>query len=258
MSLSNQPKLSDSWRSGMARTLFVSDVHLCTSRPEITLIFLTFLENAAHNAQALYILGDLFEYWAGDDELLTDTHHQQITHAIQALVHSGTPVFIMRGNRDVLLGNQFAVASGATLLADPTMIELYGRRILLTHGDLLCIDDIEYQVFRRQVHDANWQQHFLLQPLALRKAQIEGLRQRSEQEKARKSDVIMDVNANAVKTLMRQYHFPQLLIHGHTHRMARHPLSLSDEQCERIVLGDWYESGSYLECTEEGCEFVSC
>jgi len=240
------------------RTLFISDLHLCDSRPQITQMFLGFLENTAKGAEGLYILGDLFEYWAGDDELLADRHHQQIAMALHKLVRSGTPVFVMHGNRDLLIGRQFEAASGAQLIPDPTMLHLYGRKLLLSHGDALCTDDVEYQAFRRQVHAAAWQQDFLAQPLALRKAQIEGLRQQSEQEKSRKAMTIMDVNAQAVEAFARQHAFPAILIHGHTHRMGRHPLTVDGHDCERIVLGDWYESGSYLECTASGCRFVGC
>lgn len=240
----------------MPRTLFISDLHLWDSRPQITQLFLDFLGNTAKGADALYILGDLFEYWAGDDVLLADRHHQRITMALQVLVRSGTPVFVMNGNRDLLLGRQFEAASGAQLIPDPTVVERYGRTLLLTHGDALCTDDVEYQAFRRQVQAPAWQQEFLAQPLALRKAQIEGLRQQSEQEKSRKNLAIMDVNADAVNAFVRQHAFPQLVIHGHTHRMGRHQLTVDGHGCERIVLGDWYESGSYLEYTAAGCKFA--
>lgn len=257
--LSSKPqKLPDSATAGVARTLFISDLHLCETRPEITRVFLEFLATTASGAQALYILGDLFEYWAGDDALETDAHHREVVNGLCALTESGTPVFVMHGNRDLLLNGKFQAASGVRLLPDPVTINLYGRQALLTHGDLLCTDDVEYQAFRRQVHDADWQANFLAQPLALRKAQIEGLRQRSEQEKSHKSSVIMDVNADAVADFICQHNFPPLLIHGHTHRMGRHTFEVQGRPCERIVLGDWYASGNYLECTMTGCEFVAC
>ena len=147
----------------MLRTLFISDLHLCDSRPQITQVFLDFLGKTARGAQALYILGDLFEYWAGDDELLADAHHQQIVGALHELVQSGTSVFVMHGNRDLLIGSRFEAASGVRLLPDPVVIDLYGRTVLLTHGDLLCTDDVEYQAFRQQVHKimrASYSHHY--------------------------------------------------------------------------------------------------
>jgi UDP-2,3-diacylglucosamine hydrolase len=234
------------------QTLFISDLHLCEERPQITALFLDFLASTAKKAEALYILGDLFEYWAGDDDL-SDPYHQRIVVGLRELSASGTKPYLMHGNRDLLLGRDFAEACGAGLLPDPTMIELYGQTALLTHGDKLCSDDVKYQEFRRQVHDPAWQKTFLAQPLATRKAQIAGMRHQSEQEKSGKSAAIMDVNADAVARLMSENGFPPLLIHGHTHRMNRHPLDINGHQCERIVLGDWYESGSYLECSAQGC-----
>ena len=233
-------------------TLFISDLHLGEERPQITKHFLDFLVNTAISVEALYILGDLFEYWAGDDDL-QEPHHQRIVSGLHRLSQSGVKLYVMHGNRDLLLNQGFAVASGASILPDPTMIDLYGKPALLTHGDKLCTDDVKYQQFRRQVHDADWQKAFLAQPLAERKAQISGMRSQSEQEKSLKTEAIMDVNADAVASLFAEYDFPPLLIHGHTHRMSRHSLELSGHKCERIVLGDWYETGSYLQCTSQGC-----
>lgn len=233
-------------------SLFISDLHLCSTRPAITRQFVEFLQTTASKADALYILGDLFEYWAGDDDL-ADAKHQEIIAALRRLVESGTRLFFMHGNRDFLLGKDFAEATQATLLDDPTMFELYGKRVLLTHGDALCTDDIEYQAFRQQVRNPAWQQQFLSQPLADRKAQIEALRQRSEREKSRKSEIIMDVNEGAVRDILCEHGYPELLIHGHTHRPARHVVELDGHVCERWVLGDWYEQGSCLRCDASGC-----
>ncbi|MFM9913288.1 MAG: UDP-2,3-diacylglucosamine diphosphatase [Methylophilaceae bacterium] len=239
----------------MNQTLFISDLHLCEERPQITALFLDFLANT--KAEALYILGDLFEYWAGDDDL-PDPYHQRIATGLRALSDKGTRLYVMHGNRDLLLGQNFATACGASLLPDPTIIDLYGQTALLTHGDKLCTDDVKYQEFRRQVHDPVWQKTFLAQPLASRKAQIAGMRQQSEQAKMAKSEAIMDVNAEAVASLLAEHDFPPLFIHGHTHRMNRHALNINGHQCERIVLGDWYESGSYLECGAQGCVMQEC
>ena len=179
--------------AGARHSLFISDLHLCSTRPAITRQFVDFLQTTAAGAEALYILGDLFEYWAGDDDL-TDARHQEIVSALNQLATSGTRLFFMHGNRDFLLAEDFARATNATLLSDPTLLTLYGKRVLLSHGDMLCTDDTEYQAFRQQVREPAWQRQFLSQPLADRKAQIEMLRQRSEQEKSRKAESIMDVN----------------------------------------------------------------
>lgn len=199
------------------------------------------------------MLGDLFEYWAGDDALAEDTHAQSVVNALQALSHSGTEVGIMHGNRDFLLGQDLARVAGATLLPDPTEITVDGRRVLLTHGDALCTDDVAYQDFRHQVRDPAWQQAFLAQPLAARRTQIEALRLRSESEKSTKIDAIMDVNDGAVRALLTTHHFPELLIHGHTHRPGEHAVAIGGHHCTRWVLGDWHETGDYLRLDEAGC-----
>lgn len=233
--------------------LFISDLHLCQERPRTTQLFLDFLSREASQAVALYILGDLFEYWAGDDDT-GNPCHQTVISAMRSVTEGGTSIFVMRGNRDVLMGDAFAEASGAQLLLDPTLIDLYGMRALLTHGDALCTDDVEYQQFRRMVREPKWQQDFLKLPLAQRKAQIEALRSRSEEAKAYKAEAIMDVNQDAVAECLRMHGYPSLLIHGHTHRPARHPLEIDGRRCERIVLADWGDTGSCLVCTEQGCE----
>jgi UDP-2,3-diacylglucosamine hydrolase len=234
-------------------SLFVSDLHLCQTRPHITRLFLTFIKQRASTARALYILGDLFEYWAGDDDL-EDEYHQQVVIALREL--SDVDIYLMHGNRDLLLGEAFAQACNATLLPDPIRIDLHGRPALLTHGDLLCTDDLDYQAFRKQVHDPAWQQTFLAQPLSQRKNQIAEYRSRSEQEKSHKTMATMDVNDEAVVEMIRQYQYPPLLIHGHTHHMGRHQLNADGHRCERIVLGDWYESGSYLRVDDKTCEML--
>lgn len=233
-------------------SLFISDLHLCSSRPAITQQFLTFLQTEAVQAHALYILGDLFEYWAGDDDL-DDAHHQAIIAGLHRLAATGTNIFFMHGNRDFLLGQVFADAAGIQLLHDPTIIDLHGKRVLLSHGDALCTDDVDYQAFRRQVRTSAWQAAFLATPLAARKTQIKTLRLRSEQEKSYKSESIMDVNADAVNHLIKDYDYPELLIHGHTHRPALHRLKVDGHACQRWVLGDWYEQGSRLRCDATGC-----
>lgn len=233
--------------------LFISDLHLCASRPHITIAFLDFLQTTAIKAKALYILGDLFEYWAGDDDI-DDAFHQQIILAFKTLADTGVQLFLMHGNRDFLISQCFCTAAKITLLNDPTLVVLHGKKALLSHGDDLCTDDIAYQNFRHQVRDKNWQQEFLSQPLETRKKQIESIRTHSEQEKSQKSAQIMDVNSDAVKALLQAHHYPELLIHGHTHRPNQHQIQLDGHDMTRWVLGDWYEQGSYLSCDQNGCQ----
>lgn len=221
----------------MPHTLFISDLHLSEAHPRTSEQFLQFLKDTAPQAEALYILGDLFEYWAGDDDLDTP-FHRRICAALARLAAGGTRIFIMHGNRDFLMDQAFAEACHATLLADPTLVDLYGTPTLLTHGDVLCTDDVAYQQFRSQVRNKDWRSSFLAQPLGQRKAQIEQLRQQSEKSKQGKSMAIMDTNEEAVKDLLRQHDYPRL-IHGHTHRPAKHLHHLDGHTCERWVLGDW-------------------
>ncbi|OIQ83961.1 UDP-2,3-diacylglucosamine hydrolase [mine drainage metagenome] len=199
------------------------------------------------------MLGDLFEYWAGDDALVEDVHAQAVVGAFHALSQTGTMVGIMHGNRDFLIGQDFALVAGATLLPDPVEVLAGDRRVLLTHGDDLCTDDLAYQDFRRQVRNPAWQKTFLAQPLEARRSQIEALRMRSEAEKSTKLEAIMDVNHEAVRDLIRAHRFPQLLIHGHTHRPGMHDLQIDGHHCTRWVLGDWGETGDYLRLDESGC-----
>lgn len=225
-------------------TLFISDLHLCASRPHITTSFLRFLENIAIQAKALYILGDLFEYWAGDD--VNDPFHQSIIVAFRQLASTGTNIYLMHGNRDFLISDIFCNIAHITLLQDPTLIEVHGQRLLLSHGDDLCTDDETYQQFRQQVRKPAWQKDFLNQPLPVRKNQIEAIRTRSEQDKSQKSATMMDVNQHAVMHLLRQYDYPNYLIHGHTHRPNQHLIELDGHNITRWVLADWYEHGSYV------------
>lgn len=236
-----------------AHSLFISDLHLCSTRPTINNLFLGFLQTIAPKAEALYILGDFFEYWAGDDDL---AQHSTIIAALRHLAAQGTDIYFMHGNRDFLIGEAFAAAAGLQLLPDPTLLNLYGKRVLLSHGDALCTDDVAYQAFRQQVRSSAWQAQFLQQDLSVRKAQIEALRQRSEQEKSTKQQAIMDVNAEAVTQLLRDFAYPELLIHGHTHRPDHHALQVDGHDSVRWVLGDWYEQGSCLLMDAQGCRNI--
>lgn len=232
-------------------TLFISDLHLAPERPQITQQFLGFIGGTARGADALYILGDLFEYWVGDDDL-QDPLNGTVSSALAALAGSGTAVFLMRGNRDVLMGADFAGRCRATLLDDPAQVNLYGTPTLLTHGDALCTGDLDYQRFRAYARDPVNQATFLAQPLAARREQMRGMRAQSEASKQQKTDAIMDVAPAAVEDLLRKHGCPRL-IHGHTHRPASHQHSIDGHACERWVLNDWYENGGWLRCDEQGC-----
>lgn len=230
--------------------LFISDLHLCASRPEINQIFFEFLRGPARSADTLYVLGDLFEYWAGDDNL-ADPFNAAVASAFSECARAGTGLHFMHGNRDFLLGDAFAATCRGRLIADPFSVELRGVATLLMHGDTLCTDDRDYQKFRAEVRTPAWRDEFLLRPLAKRKQQIEELRRRSESEKRKKAPALMDVNAGAVEALLRLHGYPRL-IHGHTHRPARHEHIVDGRPCERWVLADWYRTGSYLCCDERG------
>ena len=232
-------------------SLFISDLHLCESRPEITSSFIEFIKHTASQAEALYILGDFFEYWVGDDDLTNPTH-APIIKALRQLSDSGTKLFVMHGNRDFLIGIDFCDASGAILLVDPILISIYGKPTLLSHGDALCTDDVAYIEFRKEVRTASWINAFLAQPLASRHALVKQLREQSEVAKSEKSVAIMDVNQSAVNQLFRDFNYPTTLIHGHTHRPATHYLSVDNKAVARYVLGDWYEQGSYLQVDADG------
>jgi UDP-2,3-diacylglucosamine hydrolase len=234
----------------MPHTLFISDLHLSESHPRTAVQFLRFVREVAPRAEALYILGDLFEYWAGDDDLDTP-FHRQICDALASLATNGPGIFIMHGNRDFLMDKGLAAACQATQLNDPTLIDLYGTPTLLSHGDALCTDDAAYQQFRTLVRSQDWRVTFLGHPLAQRKAQIEQLRQQSESSKQKKSMEIMDANEEAVKNLLRRYDYPRL-IHGHTHRPAKHLHHVDGHTCERWVLGDWDTRANALRVDREG------
>ena len=225
--------------------LFISDLHLCGARAEINGIFFDFLAGRARKAEALYILGDLFEYWAGDDDL-TAPFNAAVVRAL-AQCSAVTPVRLMHGNRDFLIGERFAAAAGVQLIADPTLTAINNTRTLLTHGDALCTDDIAYQQFRAEVRSPAWIGAFLANPLDARRKTITELREQSEREKRHKPEAIMDVNQGAVASLLREHGYPRL-VHGHTHRPAQHVHSIDSRNCERWVLADWYDHGSVLVC----------
>lgn len=229
--------------SPMPRTLFISDLHLDGERQQITDLFLQFLQGEARQADALYILGDLFESWIGDDD--DAPLAQQVQDALAALTGSGVKAYFMAGNRDFLVGAPFAARTGVGLLVDPTVIDLGGVPTLLMHGDTLCTDDVAYQAFRAQVRNPAWQQAFLAQPLAQRRAFAAQAREQSRLHTGSTMAQIMDVTDTAVHEALRASG-AQRLIHGHTHRPGRHRVDLGGRPAERIVLGDWYDQGSVL------------
>ena len=201
-------------------SIFVSDLHLTPDRPEATERFFHLLAGVAPRASALYVLGDLFEHWVGDDDV-EEPFNASVADAIRSLSGQGVRVSFMQGNRDVLAGQGFVARCGASLIADPTVIELHGTRTLLMHGDSLCTDDTEYQAFRTYARDPENQRRFLAQPIAARRAQMMGMRAESEKSKKGKAADIMDVSTATVERTLREFGFPRL-IHGHTHRPARH------------------------------------
>ncbi len=241
--------------SAGSNVLFISDLHLSSERPHPLTLFQQFISEIAPDAHALYILGDFFEAWVGDDTL-TDPFNRTLVDRLKSLSLLGVKVFFLAGNRDFLVGPAFAQAAGLTLLEDPTEIDLFGVSTLITHGDQFCTDDIEYQEFRKQVRNPTWQKHFLAQPLQQRLDLAVALRERSEHAKADKMPTIMDANEVAIcDTLVS--HPVSRIIHGHTHRPACHEFCVDNKIIQRWVLPDWYESGGYLTCDERGCRLLS-
>lgn len=234
----------------MSRTLFIADLHLCQEEPAITAGFLHFLQREAPHCDALYILGDLFEAWIGDDD--PNPLHQQVASALRALP---VPVYFIHGNRDFLVGRRFARASGMTLLPEEHMLTLYGHRLLIMHGDTLCTDDAGYLRFRAKVHNPWIQRLFLALPLWVRKRIAARMRADSKQANQHKSQSIMDVNQDAVVATMQRHQVP-LLIHGHTHRPAIHTLTLQSETAQRAVLGAWHSRGSMIQLDAAGIQLI--
>ena len=236
-------------------TLFISDLHLCGARPAITELFLEFLQRRARAARALYILGDLFEYWIGD-EAVEQAEFRPMIEGLRRLTAGGTPVFVMHGNRDFLMGSGFEQASGCRLLADPARLDLHGVPTLLMHGDSLCTDDVEYMQFRVQVRNPAWQKAFLAKPVAEREAIVRNSHEISKISTAAKKPEIMDTNQTAVEAIMRE-HRVYRMIHGHTHRPREHAFNLDGQPARRMVLGDWYEQGSVLRVDDQGWQLES-
>ena len=233
----------------MNETLFVSDIHLDAHRPAMVDLFNQFLVRRACHADALYILGDLFEYWIGDDAPYPE--YDATFKALKKISDRPAPVYFLHGNRDFLIARKFSQLTGARLLAEESIARVYGRNILLMHGDTLCIDDIAYQRFRKKTRNKLLQWIVLHLPVGLRQSLADRLRKASRQAMADKSAEIMDVNQAAVERVM-QRHRVTTLIHGHTHRPAIHEFELNNIAYRRAVLGDWYQKGSVLSMTKDG------
>ncbi len=233
----------------MTSTYFISDLHLQKIDSPITNIFLHFLKNIRAKADALYILGDLFETWIGDDD--HSSFATTIKTALKNLVNSGVTVYFIHGNRDFILGQRFADETGIHLLTDPTVHDIYGHNILLMHGDLLCIDDVKYQTFRRKMHDPKFQERMLKLPLWVRRLIACWARYKSKQHTKATDLNIQDVNLNEVQRYMQQYH-TNLLIHGHTHRPHTHELMINGDTAKRIVLAAWHQHGHFLRLDYDG------
>lgn len=231
--------------------LFISDLHLDSSRPGVTEAFLQFLDKRASRASALYILGDLFELWLGDDD--DDPFAAQVINALRNIADGGTALFFIHGNRDFLIGEQFSQRAGITLLDEHCVIDLFGEPTLIMHGDTLCTLDHDYQRFRAQVRQAGWQQQILAKSLPERRALAQQVRQQSSTMNSRKPQDIMDVSPDEVSRIMQEYGVRRL-IHGHTHRPTRHALTVDGHVAERIVLGDWDSQGWCLQATEDGVD----
>lgn len=234
---------------------FIADLHLTAERPTAIALFRGFLAEASTRLQKLYILGDLFEYWVGDDGA-AEPEFTGVIEALRSATGRGLDIAVMHGNRDFLLGSRFAEQTGCRLLADPHVVSLYGVPTLLSHGDALCVDDHAYMALRAQMRDLAWQQQVLARPLAQRIAMARTLRQESSRATGSKEAVILDVNAGAVAALLEQHQVLRL-IHGHTHRPGHYPVTTERGQALRLVVGDWYEGSSILVAGPKGLKLTA-
>ena len=234
-------------------TLFISDIHISDDYPEINNQFLNFVNNVHQDINTIYILGDLFEYWLGDDD--PNPTFKEIGEALKKLSKKNISVFFMHGNRDFLIGNNFEERSKIQIIEDPSVIELYGERILISHGDIFCTDDKDYQLFRKQTRDPLWQNKILKKSLEYRKKFALDARASSSKHIQSNNEFIMDAQEAEIIKTFKKYNLTTI-IHGHTHRPAIHNSILNGKRCRRIVLGDWYDQGSILKWTEFGPDLI--
>ena len=234
-------------------TIFLSDIHISEQYPEIGQHLKEFLLDNSLNTDTIYILGDLFEYWLGDDD--PNPVFIEIKKLLKDLNNKNISIFFVHGNRDFLIGKSFAEETGCKILHDPSVIDLFGEKVLISHGDIFCIDDKEYQSFRSLTRDPKWKKLILSKPLSFRKEFAKKARLQSSEYTSSKKDEIMDVNNDEILKMYKQYNV-NIIIHGHTHKPAIHDVFLNGKNCKRIVLGDWYEQGSILRCDKSGLNLI--
>lgn len=236
----------------MKPRLFASDLHLSPDRPAAAAAFRAFCEGPARNASAVYLLGDLFDWWIGDDQL-REPFAAAIAADIRGLTEAGVPVHVAHGNRDFLIGPRFAASTGCALLPEREIVDLFGTATLVSHGDELCTGDVDYQRLRSRMRDPSTQRRLLRLPLFIRRLIARSLRRKSRDATARKPEAIMDVDPATVVATFRQYGVARM-IHGHTHRPATHAVEVDGRICERVVLSDWHDDGEYVEAGPRGLE----
>ena len=234
-------------------TLFLSDIHVSDEHPEISEHLKEFLLEEKFKINTIYILGDLFEYWLGDDD--PNPSYREIKLLLKNLSQKGISIFFMHGNRDFLIGEKFAEEAGCHILPDPHVMDLFGKKVLMSHGDIFCTDDKEYQSFRNQTRDPAWKESILSKSLRFREEFAKKARLESSKHTSSKKNEIMDVNKDEIIKMYEKYNV-DIIIHGHTHRPAIHDIFFNGKNCQRIVLGDWYEQGSILRCDEAGFDLI--
>tara|TARA_B100001113_G_scaffold136798_1_gene112322 strand:+ start:1189 stop:1914 length:726 start_codon:yes stop_codon:yes gene_type:complete len=234
-------------------TLFLSDIHVSDEHPEISEHLKEFLLEEKFKINTIYILGDLFEYWLGDDD--PNPSYREIKLLLKNLSQKGISIFFMHGNRDFLIGEKFAEEAGCHILPDPHVMDLFGKKVLMSHGDIFCTDDKEYQSFRNQTRDPAWKESILSKSLHFREEFAKKARLESSKHTNSKKNEIMDVNKDEILKMYEKYKV-EIIIHGHTHRPAIHDIFYNGRDCQRIVLGDWYEQGSILRCDETGFDLI--